>query len=208
MRHVFSIVIVALATTLFAASALAQSETDRLRDALRSAVAQTRALEDQRASLQAKLAEAERNAAALKTQRDEAKAQAVQLDKDYRQAVQDFNARLDERNQTLDKWKNAYEEAATVARAKDAERAKFESESKAYKARTTVCEAKNAKLIEVGDEVVAGYRDFDMSKALGASEMLVGFSKVDHENKVQDYLDRILEQRVQAGTGPHGAAEK
>ena len=208
MRHVFSIVIVALATTLFAASALAQSETDRLRDALRSAVAQTRALEDQRASLQAKLAEVERNAAALKTQRDEAKAQAVQLDKDYRQAVQDFNARLDERNQTLDKWKNAYEEAATVARTKDAERAKFESESKAYKARTGACEAKNTKLIKVGDEVVEGYRDFTLSQMLGASEPLIGISKVDHENKSQDYLDKILEQRVQPGTEPHGTGDK
>jgi chromosome segregation ATPase len=209
MRHLIRLItIIVLATTLFAAGAQAQSETDRLRDALRTAIAQTRGLEDQRAALQGKLTEAERNAALLKTQRDDAKAQAVQLDKDYRQAVQDFNARLDERNQTLDKWKNAYEEAATVARTKDAERAKFESESKAYKARTGACEAKNTKLIKVGDEVVEGYRDFTLSQMLGASEPLIGISKVDHENKSQDYLDKILEQRVQPGTEPHGTGDK
>lgn len=48
---------------LSSGTAFAQSETDRLRDALRSATAQTRALEDQRTALQAKVADADREKA-------------------------------------------------------------------------------------------------------------------------------------------------
>ena len=48
----------------------------------------------------------------------------------------DFNDRLTERDESLEKWKSAYEEAANVARAKDAERAKFEGEATAFKVST------------------------------------------------------------------------
>jgi len=41
--------------------------------------------------------------------------------------------------QTLEKWKEAYTEAATVARTKDAERAKFEAEANSFKASNKTC---------------------------------------------------------------------
>ncbi len=114
---------------LSSGSAFAQSETDRLRDALRSATMQTRALEDQRTALQAKVADADRDKAAAKAEVDALKAQLKKADKEHREAVDEFNQRLAERDETLEKWKSAYEEAATVARSKDAERAKFEGEA-------------------------------------------------------------------------------
>ncbi len=197
MRHIL-ILIIALFTTCAASNARAeQSEADRLRDALRSMTAQNRALEDQRTSLQSRVTEAERQTVSLRAQLDAAKSQAAQADKDYRQAVQDFNARLDERNQTLDKWKDAYTEAATVARSKDAERAKFEAQFNAYKARTTSCEFKNAQLVKIQSDIVAAYRDLDVVKVIGATEPLSGIGGVDRENHVQDFMDRILEQKVQ-----------
>src|SRR5260370_3448526 len=107
-------------------AARADSEADRLREALRSATAQTRQLEDQRTALQAKVAAADREIAAAKAQTDAAKAQVRQIEKEHREAVDEFNKRLTERDETLEKWKTAYQEAATVARANDAERAKFE----------------------------------------------------------------------------------
>src|SRR5262249_55883628 len=147
MRYSFLIISALCFATAVSTAVHAESETDRLREALRSATAQTRALEDQRTALQAKISEAEREKVNLRAQVDASKARAAQAEKDYRQAVQDFNSRLDERNQTLEKWKDAYEEAATVARTKDAERAKFEGESKAYKASFKSCTAKNTQLV-------------------------------------------------------------
>jgi len=189
--------IIASVVALVPLSARADSEADRLREALRTATAQTRALEDERASLQAKIAQADKDKAALKTQVDAAKARANQLDKEYRQAVQDFNARLEERNQTLEKWKDAYEEAATVARTKDAERAKFESESKTYQESTKVCTAKNLKLIQVGREVIAQYEGVTIGGIMVAKEPVLGLRRVEIQNWSQDQTDRLVEQRMQ-----------
>ncbi len=186
-----------IAAIVFAGNANAQSETDRLRDALRSATAQTRALEDQRTALQAKVSEVERERALFKTQIDAAKADAAKVERDYRQAVQDFNARLEDRNQTLEKWKEAYEEAATVARTKDAERAKFESESKNFKASTKSCVGRNIELVKVGRELLNRYDDLTIGDIIVAREPLIGLRRVEIQNLLQDYRDKVLDQRVQ-----------
>jgi predicted RNase H-like nuclease (RuvC/YqgF family) len=174
----------------------ADQESDRLREALRSATAQTRALEDQRTALQAKVADADREKAALKAQADAAKDEVRQLKKDNREAVDEFNQRLAERDETLDKWKSAYEEAATVARTKDAERAKFEGEATAYKASTKSCKAKNTELIKAGRELLARYRSLTLGDALVASEPLTGLGRVEAQNFLQDSTDKILDQKV------------
>jgi chromosome segregation ATPase len=197
MRHALLLLFIIVMTALVGTSAFAQSETDRLRDALRVSTAQTRALEDQRVTLQARVTEAERDRSVLKGELETAKSQAVQADKDYRDAVKDFNARLEDHNKTLDKWKDAYAEAASVAQTKDAERAKFEAEFNAYKARTTSCEAKNAHLIEINTDIAAAYRDLGGIKKFTTTEPFVGIDNVDRQNKVQDFIDKTLEQRAQ-----------
>jgi chromosome segregation ATPase len=196
MRH-SSILIACLVAGLAPSLARADTEVDRLRDALRGATAQTRALEDQRTALQAKLAEADREKANLKLQVDASKARAAQVEKEYRQAVQDFNARLEERNQTLDKWKDAYEEAATVARTKDTERAKFESESKAYQASTKACTTKNVALVKVGRELLDRYANLSIGEMIVAREPVLALRRVEIQNLLQDYRDKVLEQKVQ-----------
>jgi hypothetical protein len=125
-----------VSATAWSNAAYADSETDRLREALRSATAQTRQLEDQRTALQAKVADGDREKAAAKAQVDAAKAEVRKIEKQQRETIEEFNKRLTERDETLEKWKAAYEEAATAARTKDAERARFESEASAYKAST------------------------------------------------------------------------
>jgi hypothetical protein len=185
-----------VAAAVYCGEARADAETDRLREALRSATMQTRQLEDQRAASQAKLADAEKEKAALKAQIDAAKAEARRLEKQHREAVDEFNQRLTERDETLDKWKTAYEEAANVARAKDAERAKFESEATAYKASTKSCQAKNVQLISEGREILNRYRKLTLGGALVATEPLTGIGRVDAQNFVQDSTDKLLDQKA------------
>ncbi|PZQ88589.1 MAG: hypothetical protein DI534_10495 [Leifsonia xyli] len=194
----FSLIAQGLAATLAASSACAQqpSETDRLRDALRSAIAQTRSLEDQRNALTARVTEAERKVQTLQTDLDAAKAEAKKADQDQRQAVTDFNARLEERNAALEKWKDAYGEAATVARAKDAERAKFEAESKDFQARNQNCTERNQRLAKVGRELLDRYRNVHFSDRLLAREPATGIKRVDVQNVLQDYGDRILDEEL------------
>jgi chromosome segregation ATPase len=185
-----------LAAVVCCGEARADSETDKLREALRSAVAQSRQMEDQRAALQAKVADAERDKAALKTQLDAAKAQTKELEKQQREAVDEFNKRLTERDETLEKWKSAYEEAATVARTKDAERAKFEGEANTYKASTKSCQAKNTQLIGAGREILKRYRGLTIGDTLVATEPVIGVGRVNVQNFLQDSSDKLLDQKA------------
>ncbi|WP_342708369.1 hypothetical protein AAFG13_23580 [Bradyrhizobium sp. B124] len=181
---------------LSSGTAFAQSETDRLRDALRSATAQTRALEDQRTALQAKVADADREKAAAKKEVDDLKAQLKKADKEHRDAVDEFNQRLAERDETLEKWKSAYEEAATVARTKDAERAKFEGEATAYKASTKSCVAKNTQLIKAGKEMVQRYKDLTIGEIVVSREPMIQQRRVEIQNQLQESQDKFLDQKV------------
>ena len=193
-KHLLTVA--AVLSSLASVEAHADADSDKLRDALRSATAQTRALEDQRAALQAKVAEAEREKAALTAQIAAAKAQVKDVEKIHREAVDEFNQRLEDRNQTLEKWKGAYEEAATVARAKDAERAKFEGEVTAYKASTKSCVAKNTQLMKVGRELLHRYEGVSFGDIAVINEPLTGARRVEVQNILQDYEDRLIEQKV------------
>jgi predicted RNase H-like nuclease (RuvC/YqgF family) len=185
-----------LAAAMLCGEARADTETDRLREALRNTTAQMRQLEDQRTALQAKVADADREKAALKAQVDAAKAEVRQVEKQHREAIDEFNKRLTERDETLEKWKTAYEEAATVARTKDAERAKFEGEAAAFKASTKSCQAKNVQMVSAGREILKRYRSLTLGDAFVASEPLTGLGRVHAQNFLQDNTDKILDQKV------------
>lgn len=189
-------ILLALPIALASIDARAETEADRLREALRGAIAQSRSLEDQRTVLQAKLTDAERQQAALKAQIEAAKAEVKQVAKQHREAVDEFNQRLAERDETLEKWKAAYEDAANVARAKDAERAKFEGQASAFKASVKACQAKNVQLAKVGRELLERYEAANFADMALASEPLVGVRRVEIQTLLQDYADKILDQKA------------
>lgn len=193
LLRISSIVAMAL---VIPAIAHADQESDRLREALRAATAQARAAEDQRAALQAKLTSTEQERDRLRKQNEAYRAQVKEAEQAYRQAVKDFNERLAERDDSLEKWKTAYGEAASVARAKDAERAKFEAEATALKASTKALEAKNVRLGKIADEVVTKYEAMDPFEKVLDHDPVFGLKRVEHQNTAQDFRDKILEQKA------------
>lgn len=196
MRAPTFCLVLSLAALASHTATAADADGDRLREALRSAITQQRALEDQRAAMQAKLTEAESARAKLQGQIDAAKAEVKQVAKQHREAVEEFNQRIADRDQTLEKWKAAYEEAADVARAKDAERAKFQAQATATKASLKSCSAKNAELAKVGRELLNHYESANFADLALASEPLGGLRRVEIQNLLQDYTDKILDQKV------------
>lgn len=187
--------IVALALTV-PSIAHADQESDRLREALRTATAQARAAEDQRAALQAKLTSAEQERDRLRKQSEAYRVQLRETERAYNQQIKEFNERLAERDDSLEKWKTAYGEAASVARAKDAERAKFEAEATALKASTKALEAKNVRLVKIADEVVTKYEAMDPFEKVLDHDPVFGLKRVEHQNAAQDFRDKILEQKA------------
>jgi hypothetical protein len=184
------------------AHAQAGGELDRLRGALRQLTAQVRTLEDQRAAMQAKQAESDREKEQLNQQINGLKAQLKDAQDAQQQAVEEFNRRLTERDETLDKWRAAYEEAATVARAKEAERARLEGDVATYKARTTSCEAKNTRLMKVSNQILTNYRNLNLGDVMAIKEPMIGIGAVNHQNKVQDCRDLILDQDAKLPEAP------
>lgn len=195
MRHSRLSLVFAL-TVLTATAARSDAESDRLREALRNATIQSRGLEDQRTALQAKLTAVEQERERLKKQNEAFRAQVKEAEQAYRQAVKDFNDRLAERDESLEKWKSAYGEAATVARTKDAERSKFESEATALKANYKACVAKNGQLVKTGNDIVRQYEEMNPLEKMMDHEPAFGLKRVEHQNAAQDFRDKILEQKV------------
>jgi len=78
---------------LTSGTAFAQSETDRLRDALRSATRADPRAGDQRTALQAKVTDADRQTAVGQEGDEDVKAQLKKAEKEHRDAVEEFNQR-------------------------------------------------------------------------------------------------------------------
>lgn len=188
---------VAALALMISPTAHADQESDRLREALRSATAQARAAEDQRAALQAKLTATEQERDRLRKQSEAYRAQAREAELANRQAVKDYNERIAERDEALEKWKSAYAEAASVARSKDAERTKFEGEATTWKASAKACEAKNVKLVRIADDAVKQYEKMDPLEKVIHHDPVIGFKRVEHQNAAQDFRDQIIEQKAQ-----------
>ena len=108
----------------------------------------------------------------------------------------DFNDRLAERDDTLEKWKSAYAEAASVARTKEAERAKFEGDAKTFRSRTQSCEVKNGELVKVSNEVVKKYEAMNPLEKVLDHDPVFGLQRVNHQNEAQDFRDKILDQKA------------
>lgn len=197
--------LIALSILLALPARLAWADADteaRLREALRSATAAQRAAEDQQAVLAAKESESEKQIEALKAQVDELtkggaatkKSDAEIADLNHRLSAQ--GEQLGELNQNLDKWKAAYNEVANVARTKEAERAKLASSVEGLTQRADGCETKNVALYKVGSEILDRYAHVGFGDVIGGHEPFLGLKRVELENLVQDYQDKLLDQKA------------
>lgn len=196
MTRYFHLFLLFSVSVLASTPAFAQSETDRLREALRSATGQVRALEDQRAAIQAKQVEADRERERLRTQMQTLRAQLRDSEQAYRQAVKDANDRIAERDQVLEQWKTQYGEAATVVHTKEDALAKATADAANFKASNKACEAKNAELVKLSQGIVARYKEMNPLEKILDHEPVFGLKRVEHQNEVQDYQDKIISQEA------------
>lgn len=196
-------------------SATAQSDLEtRLREALRSATTQVRALEDERAQLMAKQAQLESENETLKAQTKSSGGsdgkRVAELEKlfnereqAYAAAVDEFNVRLQqERDQavriqeTALKLKGALEEANAQAHQREADLKQASDHAERQKTRAEACEAHNQQLFLVGNEILDRYRDVGISDVLAAREPFIGLKRVELENLMQDFEDHLLDNQV------------
>jgi chromosome segregation ATPase len=202
------IVLLAVASVLAAAGAHGQTTTeDRLREAVKKLTADLRAAEDAAGPLRQKLDEATRQRDALQTQLDAAKAdlaaknETVQADAAKLQKLQaDLDAahKDDEALRAeLGKWQAAYKQAAGIAQAKDADAKRLDATLKTTRDQLEAAKQANTKLVAAARDILHLYETRSFRRLLVQGyEPLLGLKRVDLENIVQDYEDRIEDGRL------------
>jgi hypothetical protein len=185
-----------------AADAPSDAET-RLRETLRSTMLQLRDAQNQIATFQGAQAESdEKNKALtdqialLKKHSSDDKAVADAAIAGLTAKVTDQGAEIAKLKEVLGKWQAAYRQVHDDAGVAEAERSKLADDKLVLERRVTYLETKNVELFKLGNEILGRYEDFSLGNALSAKEPFVGITRVKLENLVQDYQDKLLDQKA------------
>ena len=201
-------------TALAAALPLAALRADqpspaelRLREALKSTMLQLRTAQNDLATAQAAQAEDDQKIKDLTAQADSLTKQAI-ADKDASdKAIADLTAKSNSQaaqlaayKDALAKWEAGYKLAASVAKTKEADRLKLNSENIVLQRQVDDLQTKNSTLFQLGSEILTRYEKFGLGEALAAKEPFVGTTRVKLENQVQNYEDKLLDQKPAPAT--------
>lgn len=193
-----SIVVFTVICLLFAGNARA-AEDARLKETLRNLTLRLRSAETERNNLLSDKAQFEQEKKTLTAKVDaltkQAAADKAEIDTLTSKAG-DQEKELLETKESLGKWKTAYEQLVATARKSEAERVKLAGESIVLKRKLEDRERKNAELFKLGNEILTRYEKFGLGDALAAREPFTGLARVKLENLVQDYQDKIADQKV------------
>lgn len=187
--RVLSIAVVALLI------ANANADDARLKETLRTLTLRLRSAETERNTLLSDKAQLEQEKKTLSGKVDALNKQ-VATDKAQLDLMEAKQKELDETKESLGKWKAAYEQITTAAQKSEAERTKLASESVILRRKLEDRERKNLELFKLGNEVLTRYEKFGLGEALSAKEPFTGITRVKLENLVQDYQDKIADNRV------------
>jgi chromosome segregation ATPase len=185
--------------------ALAQDSPEaRLRDLLRRTTTELRAAQDSQASLQALLDQEKQKTATLQKKIDDltadeaARQQASAEDAARIRAA--AQAQVTALQASLKQWQDAYQKAAELARAKDAEGKSIAARATESQQQLDICSSANTRLIAVAGDILHLYQTQSFrSLLLGSYEPLLGLKKVELENTVQDYEDKIADHKYSRG---------
>jgi len=175
----------------------------RLRESLRSALLQVRNLEAERAALQSTQSAADQQIKLLTAQVDTLTRHGVEDRAASDQAIAALKARLDgqaaelaQTREELGQTKLALTQAVEAGRASEARRGRLEADLLVLQRLLEDREAKNLALFKVGSEILTRYEKFSLGEALRAREPFVGLTRVKLETLVQDYQDKLSDQRI------------
>ena len=175
----------------------------KLREALRSTMLQLRDAQSQAATAQAAQVEAEEKNKELAGKLDELAAQTsaerAVTDKqiaELKEKAAGQETQIGQLEASLGKWQAAHKEAAALAGAKEAARAKLSDEVVGLQRLVEDQRRKNAEMFKIGSEILVRYEKFGLGTALTAREPFVGITRVKLQNLVQDYQDKLVDQKI------------
>lgn len=189
--------LLAIALSVSLLSTATAADDARLKQMLQTLTGRLRAAETERNNLLSEKAQLEQEKKTLSAKVDSLNKQAAE-DKARLDTLEAREKELDETKESLTKWKAAYEQIQTAAQKSEAERNKFASEAIVLKRKVEDRERKNLELFKTANEVLTRYEKFGLGEALAAKEPFTGITRVKLENQVQDYQDKIADNRVKS----------
>jgi DNA repair exonuclease SbcCD ATPase subunit len=175
----------------------------KLRESLRGTMLQLRNAEAERATLQAAQAELEAKTKSLTEQMEALRKQAALNQADADKALAELKAKVDERDReigslrvTLDKWKADHQKVTEYAKTKEAQAAKLGERVIVLDRQVADQQRRNFAMYKLGTEILARYESFGLGTALTSREPFVGLTRVKFENLIQDYGDKLSDERT------------
>ena len=203
--------LILFASLVINAGAQAPASPDqRLREQLKAVMTQLRNAEAERTTLQTDKVALEAKVKNLEKQNEEITKQMA-ADKDVAKAEgEKLRAEVVAKESELTATKDLLVKAdafgkqnAELAKKTEAERARLASESTVLKRIVADQRLKNAKMLEVGREILARYESFGLGTAITAREPFVGITRARLEALVEDYDGQLAAHRIRLdGTTP------
>lgn len=185
-------------------AAQAQANEQRLRDTLRTTTQRLQTAEAERATALAGQTERDEKIAALEVQvatltkrSNEAQAQAELSITGLKSSLLNQERETARLSTTLEKWKKAYQQAATTARSTEAARVKLNAANIELERKVTDRETKNLTLYQTGSEILERFANYSLGRAIVSREPFTGIAKAKLEEQIQDYADKLQDQKLQ-----------
>ena len=196
----------------------------KLRESLRNTMLQLRSVETERATLQAAQTESEEKIKAQladieqlkKEKADLIKKSAAEKDQaDKSIAVLEIKVTDREKEaarltDSLTKWKAGYQKAVDLAKSKEDARAQKAAEVVMLQRRVTDQKMRNDEMYKVGSEILTRFEKYSLGEAIIAKEPFTGIMRTKLQTLVQDYGDKLADQKIKIGdtNAPKGAPAK
>ncbi|VVP08492.1 MULTISPECIES: DNA repair protein [Pseudomonas] len=190
---------------LVAQGASAEGMEERLRTQLRSTTQQLQALQSQQAQASAAqvAAQAETRAAQAQIKQLTAelakyKGAAEQLASQQDTLQSQAQAQMAASNEQIGKFKKAYDELLVMARGKEAERARLETQLAERDTQMQQCSVKNQQMYGVAKEILAAYEKIDVAEVMKIRQPFAGTARVKFEELAQGFGDELYKTQFDA----------
>lgn len=177
----------------------ATGQDARVQQAMRNMTTRLRAAETERNNLQAAKDQSDQELKTLTEKLNVLTKQATDDSKALAAAKTQLAEREAENAQlqdSLQKLQVSQSHAVEAAQKAENERAKLNSQVIELKRKVADGEARNLALFKLANEILKRYEHFGLGDALAAKEPFTGVARVKLENLVQDYQDKLVDQRV------------
>jgi SMC interacting uncharacterized protein involved in chromosome segregation len=202
MRILIIVLAIVFAAPLHAADQPNPAEA-KLREGLKNTMLQLRTVQGEKAALEAAKVELEGKVTELterveKIEKDllDAKAAAEKKDKEQTERLVEKGNYAMKLETDLNASQKAHKEASALAAKKEGERAKLLSEKVVLQRKVEDQQTRNLEMYKVGMEVLTRLEKFGLGTAIAAREPFVGLTKVKFQNLIQDYGDKLVDQKI------------